>query len=455
MGRAFFGETPNNPQAERGVIVCILNSPRSIVKIADRLKPEHFYNEEYGETYASALALYAAKKLPTPRNLADELYRRGKVESDDHVSLVWKYTETDDFTFVPRIDDCAEIVIRTSTNRRLIYAAQQIMEQAYHEDENSLTNAEKAIAAIALDGDLREGASLNDAIGRYLISFDQRCQDAKDGKPVGIRTGFRSIDWLTGGFRPGTLNIVAARTSIGKTSLALNIGLNIAKRAIEDGNEVAVLSLEMLEDELVQRLLSMETHIDQALLRDGQTDASQQREVHEFGERLKPAKMTIYDNIYRLDEIRSSMRVLCTRRKIGLIIVDYLQLIDVTSSERNARPQQRYLELGEISKGLKRLAQELRVPILALSQLSRESEKFEEPELRHLSESGKLENDADLVGFISCDEENMKKRAQSIPYKLDFIVRKQRNGLIGRVELMFQPRLTRFTDTDRMEDDDE
>lgn len=438
---------PNNKHAERGVLVCILNNPKSVMKVVDRLKPEHFYHEQYAQVYECAVGLYRIKKLPTPQNLADELARRKITDRADPIGLFLDYTETEDHYLYHDIEDYAEMVIRTSVNRRLIYAAQQILQDAYSERDGSLASAEEAIAAIAFDGDIRGGTALSDAVDRYIVAYEQRRKDYQDGKPIGVRTGFRAVDFLLGGFRPGTLNILAARTSVGKTSLALNIALNIASRAIQDRHEVAFFSLEMLEDELVQRLFSMETHLDQSLLRDGCTDDDQHAEVLAFAPQLKQTTMTIFDSVYRLDMIRSNARVLCSRRKIGLIIVDYLQLVDLAPNDRTpARLQQRYLELGEISKGLKRLAQELRVPVLALAQLNRESEKYEAPELRHLGESGKLENDADMVAFLSCDKDNLEKRAISAPYKLDFSVKKHRNGRLGNVELMFIPHLTRFGD---------
>lgn len=452
--RQLTGLPPSNKQAERGVLVALLKNARSISKVADRLKPAHFYHDEYAAVYEAALSLHMNGTIPTPQNLADELHRRGRLETNDQAEMVLHYTEREDSYYPQYIEDYAAIVIRTSINRRLIYAAQDIMEDAYNEVEQSLEAAERAISAIALEGDIRGGAELSDAVDRYLVAYEQRRRDYRDGKPIGVRTGFRSLDFLLGGLRPGTLNIVSARTSIGKTSLALNIGLNVAKSAITDGNEVAIFSLEMLEGELVQRLLAMETHIDQSLLRDGKTEEDQHQEVLTQARLLKSAKMTIFDSVYQLEAIRSNARSLCARRKIGLIIVDYLQLVNLAPSERtHARIQQRYLELGEISSGLKRLSQELRVPVMALSQLNRESEKYEEPELRHLSESGKLENDADMVAFIVCDDQNMIKRANSQPYKLDFIVKKNRNGRLGKMELMFRPHLTRFEDMIVREDE--
>jgi replicative DNA helicase len=182
-------------------------------------------------------------------------------------------------------------------------------------------------------------------------------------------------------------------------------------------------------------------------LRDGRTTEDEHLQVREHAEQLRPIGLHIADNLYRLDTIKSNARVLCTRRKIALIVVDYLQLIDVApDAQQRYRAKVRYEEVGEISKGLKRLAQELQVPVLALAQLNRMSEESEEPQLRHLGESGRLENDADIVAFLHCRKEELEKRNNAQPYQMDFWVRKHRNGRIGKVVLSFKPHLTRFDD---------
>lgn len=439
---------PHNTQAERGILVCLFRNPKSMVKVVDRLKPEHFYHEEFGQVWEAALALYARKKLPTMQNLADELLRRGSLaeEDADPGALLYKFTRTEDSELsFHDIEDYADIVLRKSTARRLAQAGERIFQSGMRDEEDALGQAEEAITAIAMDGGQRSGAMLNDAIDRWLTAYNQRRADVAAGKPIGVSSGFRAVDWLTGRFRSGTLNILAAATGAGKTSLALNMGLNIAKNAIENGYESAIFSLEMLEDELVQRLLAVESHVDQSLLRDGKTEEEQHQSVLDMAESLRSAKLTIFDSVYRLDHIKSMARTLCTRRKIGLLIIDYVQLINFPPSERG-KNQPRHQELGAISKELKHLAQELKVPILALAQINREGRKAGALDLHHLGESGQLENDADLVAFVSCDEANTEKRARSERYRMDFSVKKNRNGRLGDVSLMFDPTLTRFDD---------
>lgn len=438
---------PTNYEAEEGIIACLLCNWRQIASIVDRLSPAHFHDDKLATIYGCILDLYQRGQPPTIPRVADEWARR-IVQPLEVRQLSWELERyTMSLATLHGVDAYVDSVIRVSQHRRLIQACQRIVEAAYHQADNSLQLAEEAILAIALDGDLKGLTPFGTALDAYLAQYEQRRVEASEGKSVGVKTGLRAVDALLGGLRPGTLNILAARTSVGKTSLALTIALAIAKNALTGGGEVAFFSLEMQQDELVQRLLAMDVPIDQSLLRDGRTNEAEHRQVRERAELLRPIGLHIADNIYQLDALKSNARILCTRRKIALIVVDYLQLVDVVpDAHQKYRARVRYEEVGEISKGLKRLAQELQVPVLALAQLNRVSEEVEEPQLRHLGESGRLENDADLVAFLHCRKEEVEKRNQAQPYQMDFWVRKHRNGRIGKVTLGFRPHLTRFDD---------
>lgn len=434
---------PGNTEAEEQVLACILSNPHSIMQVIDTLKPEHFALPAYQDIYEVMVALTRARKAPTPFSVADELARR-QMRSDDIKQIHWEMDQmADSFALDSRIGEYVDSIIRASRNRRLASAAEHIIEMAYHQDEQSVETALELIGQIALDGDLRGVSTFADAIDRYLVELDVRISDRREGRIQGIRTGFTDIDRMIR-LVPGMLAILAARTSIGKTSWALAVALHVAKQALQDGKEVCFFSLEMPEGELVQRLLSMDASINSALLGDGLLNDEEHQDIKERAKNLRSIGLHISDNAYRLDTIRSQARLLCSRRKIGLIIVDYLQLIDVPPSERGKSP--RHEIIAEMSRSLKRLAQDLQVPIMALAQLNREAEHAEIPQLHHIGESDGIARDADLVAFLHVCKEELEKRNQGDDYCVDFLVRKQRNGRIGQERLYFRPRLTRFDD---------
>lgn len=433
---------PSNKVAEAGVISCLLNNPKSIAKVADRLKPGHFHYDEFATIYEAIAALYERGKLPSIPNVAAEMVRR-EMRSHDVEDVQWELKVLEDSTAIlAGVLDHAEVVLRASQNRRLLQVVSHIAESAYRQEENSVAMAEELIMAIAMDSDIKGASSMADMVDRYLRTYTQRRQDAAEGRVPGVRTGFYWIDQMTGGFRPGTLNILAARTSQGKTALALNFALNVVKKY---GGRVLFFSLEMKEEELLQRLLAQEAHIDQILLRDGKTSDEEDRDIKAQAQELRPLDFHAVDNLYRLDHIRSVARVMHTRKPLDFIVIDYLQLVDIPPAERG-RQKARYEEVGEISKGAKRLAQELNVPILMLAQVSREGGKSSEPELVHLGESGRIENDADSVAFIHVPEDSLENQAKSLPYEVHYLVKKDRQGRKGVASLMFLPPETRFTD---------
>lgn len=435
---------PGNTEAEEQVLACILSNPRSIMRVIDTLKPEHFATPDLANTYEVMCALTRQRKAPTPFSVADELVRR-EMRSQDIKQVRWEMDQLAmAFALDSRLEEYVESIKRASKNRRLIQAAGRIVDAAYHQDDNSVELAEELISAIALDGDLRGVSTFADALDRYMDELDTRIKDHREGRVMGVRTGFADIDRMIGSLRPGTLNIIAARTSVGKTSWALSVGLHVAKQALTDGKEVCFFSLEMRESELVQRLLSMDSFLNSSLLRDGMLTDAEHEDIKNRAQGLRPIGLHISDSAYRLDAIRSQARLLCARRKIGLVIVDYLQLVDVPPAERGKTP--RHEIVAEISRNLKRLAQDLNVPILALAQLNREAEHAEAPQLHHIGDSDGIARDADLVGFLHVNKDELEKRSKGEDYCVDFLVRKQRNGRIGQEQLYFRPRLTRFDD---------
>lgn len=429
---------PHNEEAEEGVVSCLLMHPRKIVRVADQLKPEHFLDDNMGTIYGAILSCHHQGKVATITNICYELGRREEVL--ERVGGKYGLEKLQgSLATLDSVEDYAGVITRTSRHRRLISAALEIANAAYHQEENALELAEELIYKIALDADIKSAATLTDAIDRYMVAYNERRKDVKEGNLPGIPTGFRDLDELLGRLKASKLYVMAAYTSIGKSSFALNMALNIIKQQ----KHVLFFSVEMDEDEIVQRLVSMESHIDQSLLRDGTTDDEQDKAV-KFGARsIRGLDLKVDDSTYALPHIRSKAIAIHTRKRLDLIVVDYLQLVEA-NMEGRARNEMRYEEVGKLSKGLKRLSRELKVPVLALAQLNRKSADSEMPQLSHLGESSKLEQDSDVVMLIHCEQTELAKRNNSEKYRLNILVRKHRGGRIGQVELMFNPVLTRF-----------
>jgi replicative DNA helicase len=413
---------PSNTEAEAGVLSCLLFNPKLITRIIDTLKPEHFHVDNYGTVYQAICNLYQRNKACTLPNVRYELSRMERTVEEGNFSL-------DDLTgslaTLYSIEDYADTLIELSRNRQALSVASELADDAYHQRPGALDKAVERLTAIALGTDTKPVATLNDAVDRYMEVYNERRENFAKGIKPGIPTGFRDLDRLLRNLRASKLYVLAARPSLGKTALSLS------------------MALEMDEEELVQRLLSMDTQIDQAYLGDGDTSDEQDASIRERAAYLKQLDLKMDDRTYLLNEICHKARKAHREQKLDLIVVDYLQLID-SSPEGRGRYEMRSEEVGKLTKGLKKLARELKVPVLALAQLNRESEKVLMPQLSHLGESAKIEQDSDVVMFINCEEVELEKRNNSEPYRLQVLVRKQRNGRVGTVSLMFRPRLTKF-----------
>lgn len=427
---------PANEQAEEGILSCILYNPRLMARVAETLKPPHFLGDRSALIYEAMLNLYQRSTTCTVANVRDELSRLGYRVEVDGWSLMELY---DSLATLNPIEDYAAILIRTHAYRQGILLAQQLADDCYHQREGALERAEQKLTEIVLGTDSKPVSSLADAVDRYMKAYQERRENFKKGILPGVPTGFRDLDRLLGGMLRSRLYMLAARPSIGKTALALNIALNI----IQYSKHVLFFSLEMDEDELTQRLISMETHIDQAFLRDGDIDDGQDVEVRATAQRLRALDLKLDDRSYLLSHIRSKAMAEHRKKSLDLIVVDYLQLVEA-SVEGRGRNEMRAEEVGKLSKGLKKLSRELKVPVLALAQLNRKSEESSVPQLSHLGESSSLEKDSDVVMFIHCDELELEKRNNNEPYRLSIIVPKHRNGRLGKIDLMFRPRLTKF-----------
>ncbi|GER88293.1 replicative DNA helicase [Dictyobacter vulcani] len=430
---------PQNVEAECGVLGSIIIDPEAIVQVADFLMAEDFYRDAHRTIYETILQLYEQREAADFITICDELERKSKLEEVGGASYI-----TSLINQVPtsgNIEYYGRIVERTAILRRLIHAAGEIAATAYEEGDAAiaLDKAEKLIFGISQRHARADFSSLSELLGDYMTKLDQLHE--RRGTVVGVPTGFTDLDRLTGGLQKSDLIILAARPAVGKTSLCLSLAHNAS---VKHKKSIAIFSLEMSKEQLVQRLLSMDAAIDQQRLRTGWIEDDEwERIVFAMGT-LAEANIWLDDTAgISTMEMRSKARRLQAEHGIDMIIVDYLQLMQSSAGKRN---DNRVQEISEISRNLKGLARELDVPVMALAQLSRavESRQSKVPQLSDLRESGSIEQDADLVMFIYRDDVyNPESERKNIA---DIIVAKHRNGPVGEVSLYFQASQTRFRD---------
>ncbi|MCL4458313.1 MAG: replicative DNA helicase [Chloroflexi bacterium] len=428
---------PHNIEAEEAVLGSLLIDSDAIAKVAPFLRPEDFYRERNAVIYALQLELYDRHEPADFVTLCDELERRGKLEEVGGASYL-----TSLINAVPTAVHCehyGRIVERCAIMRRLISAAGQIAGIGYEEPsdaDSALDRAEQILFGISQRRLSQEFVPLHVALKEYFDQIDFLHQHK--GEIVGVPTGFHDLDLLLGGLHGSDLIILAGRPSVGKTGLALSIARNAA---VKYHIPVAVFSLEMSMEQLVQRLLCSEANVDSQRLRTGYIDEFEWHRISQAFGVLSEAPIFIDDtaSISSL-ELRTKARRLRAEHNVQLIIVDYLQLMQGRGLENRVQ------EVSEISRSLKGLARELDMPIIALSQLSRaiESRQDHRPLLSDLRESGAIEQDADLVIFVHREEiYNPNTDKKNIA---EIIVSKHRNGPIGQVHLRFFPSQTRFAD---------
>ena len=435
---------PNSIEAERAVLGSILIDPDAIGRIAGKLKPADFYRERHTWIYAAMLALHDRNEPIDFVTLADEIECEGQME--DIGGPVYL---TDLIAGVPtsiNVDYYANIVARTAQLRQLILAAGKIAEVAYAEEqplEEVFAQAEAALQRVTQDRPQNNIVTLAQS---YSGLFDRIDYLARNRNIImGVPTGFTNLDRLLGGLQRSDLIILAARPAMGKSAMAMQIGYNASKRY---NAHVAAFSLEMSHEQLTQRILSVETGIDGHRLRLGQIADDEWDLLVGAGNVFENLNLWIDDTpAQTVSDIRTKCRRLHAEHGLDLIIIDYIQLM---SAGGNSRPENRQQEISHISRSLKALARELNVPVLALSQLSRavESRADKRPMLSDLRESGALEQDADVVGFIYRDDYyNEESEQQNMA---DVIVAKHRHGSTGTVTLYFRKELSQFRDLEIM-----
>lgn len=428
---------PHNLEAEEAVLGSLLLDPTCVVQIADFLRVGDFYRERNNWVYEADLALYDRHDMIDVVTLCDELERQGRLADLGGAAYI-----TSLMNAVPtaaHVEHYARIVERAATLRRLIQAGSEIVRLAYQEGADvtqALDKAEQLVFGVAERRTGRDFIALRDALRDYFDQLDTL--HAHKGQLIGLPTGFHDLDQVLGGLHRSDLVIVAGRPSAGKTSFATGIAQHLAVSARK---AVALFSLEMSSEQLVQRLLCSEANVDSQRLRAGYIDDEEWQRVTEAMGTLSEAPVYIDDSAnISVMELRTKARRLKAQFDIAAVFIDYLQLMQGNGRENRVQ------EVSEISRSLKGLARELDVPVVALSQLSRavETRSPPTPILSDLRESGSIEQDADVVMFVHREEMyNQNTERKNIA---DIIIAKHRNGPIGRVPLRWFPSQTRFAD---------
>jgi replicative DNA helicase len=430
---------PGNLEAERSILGAILLDDKAVLTIFERLKPQDFYLDSHRRIFDKMLLLMNNSRPIDLVTLKDELQRASELESVGGAAYLASLTDG-----LPRalnIEFYAEIVKEKSTLRRLIQISNETMARSYQDEESAqdiLQAVEKAIFDIANQQFHSGFSSITPVVSDVFKQIEELSN--KKSAVTGLETGFVDLDRMTAGMHPSDLIIVAARPGLGKTSLCLNIAEHAA---IRKHKAVGIFSLEMSKEQLVKRLLCSEARIDAHRINTGYLNKEDWHRLSRASGELSETKIFIDDTAsVSVPELRSKARRLSLEHGLDLLIVDYLQLMAGSTQRYENRTQ----EISQISRGLKGIAKELSIPLIAVSQLSRAVEsrtgEHRRPQLSDLRESGSIEQDADLVLFIY--REDMTNPTEENNGLAELIIGKQRNGPTGSVQLAFSKQFTKF-----------
>jgi replicative DNA helicase len=443
---------PSNVYAERMVLGSVLLNDEKFVNVAAALEPDDFSLDKHRRIFRRMLELNSRQEKIDHVTLANELMRFGELESVDGLSYIVSLEEG--LPELYNLESYAAIVKQKAMLRQMIFASQEIMQRCFIGEEDP-----HAILGAAEDSFLRLGEAQSNGA---LVSARQVFDTVEGGidallnptnRQTGTMTGFLRYDEMTGGMRPGELIILAARPAMGKTAMALNIALHaaIARPPRKPAVGVAVFSLEMSKESLLTRLVCAQAQVDQQRFRSGFLDDDEQARLRNAAADIYYAPVYIDDGSNTsLMDINAKVRALKVQLMrdhnvpLGLVIVDYLQLMPAPSLGKNSN---RVQEVSALSRGLKLMSKDLEVPFLVLSQLSRAPEQRQgdhRPQLSDLRESGSIEQDADIVNFIFRPEVYDKDSRADNHNKAELIVAKQRNGPTGKVDLVFLHAFTKF-----------
>jgi replicative DNA helicase len=439
-----FDTPPHSPEAERTVLGALLLDPEAIIKISDFLLPADFYDPTYREIYQTMYGLYLAHEpidfVTVSSRLADNQTIQ-KIGGSAFLAELASSVPTSSHVY-----QYGQLVKAKALHRNIIEAGRKIVGLGYEVDRavpELLDEVEKTIFNITNAFLKEKFVHIRDVLDERYEKFAEIHASGEE-TTKGVSTGFQALDFKLSGLHPSDLVILAARPSMGKTSLAMNIAVNAAVRAHKT---VGIFSLEMSKEQLVDRLFASMLGVDSWKLQRGKLDDSDFQNMGPIMDELSKANIFIDDtSASSMTEFRTKARRLQMEHGLDLLIVDYLQLMSTNNANYAGN---RVQEISEISRSIKQIARELRIPILALSQLSRavEARPDKSPQLSDLRESGSIEQDADVVLMLYRDDYyNEDSDKQGVT---DVYIRKHRNGPTGRVELMFKKEQMRFYDIDK------
>ena len=436
---------PHDDEAESSVIGAMLIDNEAIMVASELIKGEDFYQKQLGIVYNTMVELYSEGKPVEPVILHASLREKGMPEEvcgPDRILQWMNQTLTS-----ANIKYYAEIVSEKSVARRLIRLNEEIANTCYagsEKLEDTLAEAEKRVFDLVQRGGGNEFVPIRQVVINVMKKIDAASRAR--GRVTGLETGFMDLDYKTSGLQPSDLVLIAARPSMGKTAFVLNLAQHMA---FKRNHAVAVFSLEMSKEQLVNRMLSLESHVDAQKIRTGRLTDEEWMNLVEGSANIANSKLIIDDTPgISLSLLRSKCRRLKIEHDIQIVIIDYLQLM---SGDNNGSAASRQQEISDISRGLKALAREMNVPVVALSQLSRALEQRPDhrPMLSDLRESGAIEQDADVVMFLYREGYYNRDLSEAQQRVAEVIIAKQRNGPIGTVNLLWMPELTKFSDMER------
>ncbi len=434
---------PNSLEAEQSVVGSMLIDKAAIQTASDLLHPDDFYNQQLGMLFEAMVDLY---KEGTPvDNVTLQNHLKAKNAPPQVYNMDYILSIASNVPTSANVKYYADIVYEKSKVRNLIHSCQDIINDCYQDNtelEALMNDTEKEIFKITQLSNSSDFVPISEVVMNALNRIEQASK--MQGTVTGLATGFTDLDYKTAGFQPSDLILIAARPSMGKTAFVLNIAQYMA---FHQDKTVAVFSLEMSKEQLVNRLMSMESHVDSQHIRTGDMSDGDWENLIESADVIGRSHLIIDDTPgISIQELQSKCRKYKLEHDLHIIMIDYLQLMS-GSGKRSAESRQQ--EVSEISRSLKALARELNVPVVALSQLSRavESRPDHRPMMSDLRESGAIEQDADMVMFIYRDDyynKDSEKKGVS-----EIIIAKQRNGPIGTVELAWLPQFTKFANLEQ------
>lgn len=431
---------PNDVQAEQAVLGSMLVDKDAVLTVIEILKPEDFYRNEHEEIYATIIDLYSANKPIDLLTLKEQLRIRGKYDIINGFEYLASLTNP--MYLLSNVESYANIVLEKSILRKLIKAANQISKEGYDATDDAVSIVERAEKEIF--NIVQKKNTAYSLIKDVLIDTFDNLEElsTRESGVVGLPSGFADIDNMTLGFMPGQLIVLAARPAMGKSALALNI---LTNAAVKNNKAVVYFSLEMSKEELVSRILASEAMVDSSSIRSGKLQDEDWINLTNASGVLSEAKIILDDaSGFSPIELRAKCRKLKMEYDIGLVVIDYLQLMDAGKASSS-----RQEDISGISRSLKVLAREIGVPIIALSQLSRAPEQRidHRPMLSDLRESGSIEQDADIVMFLYRDDyynkESEKKNVAEV------IIAKNRAGSTGTAEVLWLSQYTKFVNLDK------